>query len=531
MTTTHTRTSLTHRLGCTLAAAALVASLGACGSDGNSGDAVPASSAARSGQPNSPAATTAAPATTAAASAATTAAAPASPPGTFADAGVNPTTRTSRDSVSSFALDVDTASWNVTKALLDGGQLPPFEAVRTEEFVNAVGHGYERAVDPGLTIHIDGTSVPFLAANQRVIRVGLQGQSVSNSRRKDANLTFVIDTSGSMGGGGLETVQEALRTMVENLNDEDQVAIVEFSDDASIVLEATPASEQRRILAAIDELTPTNSTNAEAGLVLGYQLARETFDPDKVNRVVLASDGVANVGTTDADGILREIREAAGKGINLVGIGVGLGSGNFNDPLLEELTNKGDGFYTYIDSQETANEVFGRRLTSTLQTVAQDAKVEVTFNPDNVTKYRLLGYENREIADGTVTDRKTDGGELGAGHSSVALYEVTLADGASGELLSVLAAWTEPGTRTVVERTADFNADQLSRRFESSPERLQSSVWVAAFAEQLRDAPWRDKVTLAEIADEASFLADETESDDLLEFADMANTAARLSRR
>ena len=264
-----------------------------------------------------------------------------------------------------------------------------------------------------------------------LLRVGIQARDSSERSRPAAALTFVIDTSGSMAREDrLELVKDSLRQLVRGLGRGDSIAVVTFGDDARVVLPPTRATDDDRILAAIDELQPSGSTNLEAGLRLGYQLARETLLGDGIDRVILASDGVANVGLTDADGILGRIRDDAAAGIELVSIGVGMG--NYNDTLLEQLADQGDGFYAYVNDLVEARQLFIEDLISTLQTVALDAKVQVEFDPErrrDLPAHRLREPGHRRPATSAI--RRVDAGAIGAGHAVTALYDLELRDGVS----------------------------------------------------------------------------------------------------
>jgi Ca-activated chloride channel family protein len=324
-----------------------------------------------------------------------------------------------------------------------------------------------------------------------MLRVGVQGYDVSKRDRKPVSLTFVIDVSGSMANGyRLELVKDSLRLLVEQLNEDDQVSIVAYSTTAWVELEPTPGDETRIINKAIKNLYPMNSTNAEAGLVLGYEMAARAFLPYGINRVVLCSDGVANVGNTGPDSIWEQIKYQASEGITMTAIGVGMG--NYNDVLLEQLADHGDGFYAYIDTYEEAERLFVRDLVSTLQVIAMDAKIQIDFNPETVSRYRLVGYENRDIADADFRNDKVDAAEIGAGHNVTALYEFKLFPGAKGEIATVHLRWEDPETGRVYEITERyFTNDQVDSFREASPY-LQLDVLVAEFAEVLRNSFWAD---------------------------------------
>jgi len=452
----------------------------------------------------------------------------------FEDYGVNPTVDTAEDNLSTFALDVDTGAYAVTRNHLNEGFLPDAAAVRTEEFVNYFPQDYE-APEDGIGVHVDGTSVPFLDdASRRVVRVGLQAAVVADEDRPPAVLTFVIDTSGSMGDAGkMEVVREALGRLVDSLGPDDQVGIVTYSNEAEVRLEPTPVEDDGAIRDVIGGLRPLDSTNAEAGLRLGYEQAVEHRRDDGINRVILLSDGVANVGQTDPATLAAEIQEAADDGIQLVTVGVGMGT--YNDVLMEQLADDGDGFYAYVDTLREAERLFVNDLTGTLQVVGREAKVQVAFDPEAVVSYRLLGFENRQVEDDQFRDDAVDGGEVGAGHSVTALYEIELPEGGdvAGDtpLLTADVRWIDPDTDQPDERSATLTAEDLAESFDQAPVRLRQDILVAAFAETLRDAPWSDQVSLRNVADNAAALAsNEDLSDDIVtEFVALTATAADLA--
>ncbi len=449
----------------------------------------------------------------------------------FLDYGVNPEVDASRDNLSTFALDVDTASYAVARRYIEDGSLPPYDAVRVEEFVNAFDQGYEAPSDAAFTIYADGAPAPqgFEGGNY-ILRFGVQGYRVPDRDRKPSSLTFVIDVSGSMSmENRLELVKDSLHLLVDRLDGRDTVAVVVYGTDARVVLDPTTADRKREILRAIDRLSPEGSTNAEAGLRLGYKLAMRAYKAGGNNRVILCSDGVANVGQTEADAILEEVAGYVKEGINLTTIGVGMG--NFNDVLLEQLADNGDGNYAYVDTLDEARKVFVYDLTSTLQVIARDAKVQVDFNPDVVRSYRLLGYENRAVADQDFRDDSVDAGELGAGHSAAAVYMVTFNEGAEGRIATVQLRWDDPEQGEVREMNGNFNTWDLAGRFEDASPRFQLVVTVAQFAEILRESPYVNDITLRDLARRAQRIANQIPEDEQVsEFADLVTRAARLSR-
>ena len=331
-------------------------------------------------------------------------------------------------------------------------------------------------------------------------------------------------------GDRLGMVKQALSTLVGELRPTDSVAIVAYDRNAWVVLKPTQGWNQDQILTSINRLETGGSTNAEAGLTLGYDLAEETFVEGNINRVILASDGVANVGRTDAGGILWRIGEKANSGINLAAIGVGLG--NYNDVLLEQLADQGDGFYAYVDSHEEAERLFVEGLTGTLLTVAEEARVQVEFNPAAVEWYRLIGFENRAIADNQFRNDSVDAGEIGAGHEVTALYEVQLTQPASTlgstELATVYLRWREPGASSFSELPGLLPATVLSASFDTASDRFQVDVVVAAYAEVLRGSPWTEELSLSWVATEADRLARIVNDEDVWEFANLAAVAAQL---
>ena len=449
---------------------------------------------------------------------------------TYQDPGVNPYVDPVEDGTSTFGLDVDTASFTIAQRYAQDGRLPDPASVRVEEWVNAFEQGYPQPVEGTFGIVADGGPTPFLRPDELLLRVGLQARDVRDRARQQASLTFVIDTSGSMGTGArLEMVKDALARLVEGLRTDDRVAIVTFGSDAGILLEPTPASEHRAIITAIDRLEPGGTTNLEAGLRLGYELARSSLTEDGIDRVVLASDGVANVGLTDPDGILESIQRDASAGIELVSVGVGMG--NYNDALLERLADQGDGFYAYINDQGEARRLFTEDLTGTLQTVALDAKAQVEFNAASVASYRLLGYENRAIDDRDFTDDTVAAGAIGAGHTVTALYAVRLREDADPQdrLATVRVRWTDPDRGGADEVSRTVRASDLSRSFGSTDPFFRFDAVVAATAETLRGSPYRPDLRLGDIAELASTEAEALPPSDAVHgFLDLLDRLARI---
>lgn len=449
----------------------------------------------------------------------------------FQNYGVNPSIDTEDDHLSTFALDVDTGSYTIMRNYLSEGNLPPADSVRVEEYVNYFNQGYPNPPDhQAFGIYIDGAPAPFTQSERyQMLRVGIQGYQVPDHARKDAALTFVIDVSGSMDmDNRLGLVKRSLELLVEQLRPHDSVSIVVYGSDARVVLDPTPGSEKGRILEAIYSLHPEGATNAEAGIQLGYQMAMRAYHPGGINRVILCSDGVANVGVTGPDAILEEVRHYVEEGVTLTTIGFGMD--NYNDILMEQLADNGDGFYAYVDDMREARRLFIDQITGTLQTIAMDAKVQVDFNPNVVMRYRLVGFENRAIADEQFRDNTVDAGEIGAGHSVTALYEVKLYPEAYGSIATVFMRWQEPDTRQVVELARDFSTAELEQDFQLADPHFQRSVVVAEYAEILKKSYWAEESSLAHVYHEAIRVSEMLPWDENMgEFMELIRRASQLT--
>jgi Ca-activated chloride channel family protein len=458
----------------------------------------------------------------------------------FEHEGVNPFVDTEDDHLSTFAMDVDTASYTVARRYVNEGHLPPKEAVRVEEFVNYFDLAYPgpREGDGAFAIHLEGAPSPFGGENYYLMQVGIQGRRIHVEDRKDAVLIFVIDVSGSMARQNrLGLVKRSLLYLVDELRPTDKVGIIAYGSRAHTVLRPTYASDKMRILNAIESLNAGGSTYAEAGLRKGYEMAHRAFEDGAINRVILCSDGVANVGRTGPEAILEVIRDYTEQGITLSTVGVGMG--NYNDVLLEQLADKGNGNYAYVDTIEEAKRIFVENLTSTLQVIAKDAKIQVDFNPEVVSRYRLLGYENRDVADQDFRNDDVDAGEVGAGHSVTALYEVKFhknvdLDRVSERALVVRVRYQDPDSDYVHEVARDFWPDEFEADWmHTSPSFLLTAA-VAEYAEILRESYWArdgsldDVLWLARLAGD-EFQEDESIGSDVNEFIWLVDRANQMS--
>lgn len=446
---------------------------------------------------------------------------PGGDPNTFAANGTNPWTAPTDDPLSTFGLDVDTGSWTVTRRFVTDGTLPPPEAVRTEELVNALSD-VDAAPEDGLGVTAEGGRV----GDRLLLRLGVTAAEVADDERPDVNLVFVVDTSGSMDEERkIGLVRDSLGLLVENLRDTDTVSIVTFDDEAEPSLPPTAVDDRGPIGEAIDSLEAGGSTNLEGGLRLGYATAEDLItDEESLTRVVLLSDGVANVGETGPGSLVELIRDDADRGVKLVTVGFGLDG--FNDTLMEQIADRGDGFYAYVDTIDEAQRLFGDELTTTLVTVAEDARAQVTFDPATVARYRLIGYENRDIADEDFAEDDTDAGDLGAGHRVVALYEVETAPGVAGDVAlgSVELRWDDPSGGDELVTTTPLAAPVD----DDAPEATQVVTAVADLAEALR-SPEPSPTSLAEVADRLDVLADEVDDPVLADMAVVARQAAALA--
>jgi Ca-activated chloride channel family protein len=427
---------------------------------------------------------------------------------------------------STFAMDVDTASYGYARALLGGGGRPAPDQVRPEEFVNAFRQDYPQPEGNGFTVTMDGTRLPedhrTPGGDVRLLRVGLQTRAEDRATRPDAALTVVVDVSGSMADPGkLDVVREALHALVDAARPTDALALVTFSDEARVVLPMTALRERDRLHEAIGQLQARGSTGLEDGLVTGYRVAGEGFKEGATNRVVLLSDGLANVGATDAAPILERVREQAqqeSRRITMLGVAVGR---DYGDAMMEQLADRGDGVVVYVDAADQARRAFVDTLPAALPVRALDAKVQVTFDPRTVASYRLVGYDDRRLANQDFRDDRVDGGEVFAGHGVTALYLVRLRPGAGGQVAHTQLRWQDPDTHKAYETGADVAVADLDAVMWQAAPRLQVDYAAAFFAEQLRGSADGAQVPAAVLAQVARVAADRTEDAAVRDLAEL----------
>jgi Ca-activated chloride channel homolog len=399
--------------------------------------------------------------------------------------------------LSTISIDVDTASYSNVRRFINQGQLPPKDAVRVEELVNyfPYNHAAPRGNDP-VSLTTDLAVCPW---NDRhlLARIALRARTIDKSRMPQRNLVFLVDTSGSMAGANrLPLLKQSLRLLVEEMNQNDRVALVAYAGSAGLVLPPTPGSDRERILGAFDRLKAGGSTAGGAGIRLAYQVAQKHFVSGGINRVILGTDGDFNVGISDTDELVRLIEEKRRSGVYLTILGFGMG--NLKDNRLEQLAHHGNGHYAYIDSEAEARKVFVEQG-GALVTVTKDVKLQVAFNPARVASYRLIGYENRVLQDRDFDNDRKDAGDMGSGHTVTALYELVPAGQAEvgREWLTVKMRYKDPDSEQSQLLSRELKAEPVA--FEAAAEDLRFAAAVASFGMVLRESEHRGNADLAAV--------------------------------
>ncbi len=427
----------------------------------------------------------------------------------------NPFLSARENPLSTFSIDVDTASYSNVRRFLEGGTLPPKDAVRIEELVNYFNYAYPPPDDGRpFAARVEVAACPW-NAEHRLARIAIKGREIPQAERPAANLVFLLDVSGSMGDQNkLPLLKRAMRMLVEQLDPRDRVAITAYAGSAGLVLPPTSCDEKAIIVEAIGGLQAGGSTAGGAGIQLAYELAERDFDPGRINRVILCTDGDFNVGISDAGSLTRLIEEKARGGVYLTVLG--FGTGNYKDSRMEQLADHGNGNYGYIDTLNEARKLLVEQLGGTLVTIAKDVKIQVDFNPAHVGAYRLIGYENRMLKAEDFRDDTKDAGEIGAGHTVTAFYELvppgqeaTVAgkvepskyqqpgalspDAGGEEILTVRLAYKLPDEDKSTE--VSFPVTE-SDNFTAEPsEEFQFASAVACFGMLLRDSEHRGQAT------------------------------------
>ncbi len=431
----------------------------------------------------------------------------------------NPLKRVEQQPVSTFSIDVDTGSYANVRRLLAAGQLPPSDAVRAEELINYFDYAYPVP---------DSQSTPFsvfreLAAtpwnpNTLLLHVGLQGYDIPANQLPASNLVFLVDVSGSMQSANkLELLKSSLKLLTNQLDKNDKVSIVVYAGASGIVLQPTAGNNKAQITQALARLEAGGSTNGAAGIRLAYSMAEQAFIPGGINRVLIATDGDFNVGTVNHQQLLDLIKEKRKSGIALSTLG--FGSGNYNDHLMEQLADHGNGNYAYIDSLNEAQKVLVDEMNSTLMTIAKDVKIQIEFNPALVSEYRLIGYENRNLKREDFNNDKVDAGEIGAGHTVTAIYEIALADSSgqridnlryqnkfskqdkSNELAFLRLRYKQPDSQNSQLLEWPITQNQQLEDLQQTSNAFRFSAAVAAFAQQLRGGTYLEQFSYPEIVE------------------------------
>ena len=433
----------------------------------------------------------------------------------YEDYGINPWTATAEDRLSTFAVDVDTASYAIARRkLLDEKQMPPKESIRVEEFVNYFRYDYPNP-DGELPfgVHLEASPSPFTTESNRYLaRIGVQGKRLEAKQRKAIHLTLLVDVSGSMNSPDkLPLAVESLKILTNNLQQGDTVAIVTYAGRTAKLLDPTGIENKGAILEALHSLSAGGGTGMSDGMTTAYELAMAAKKPGEVSRVIVLSDGDANIGPSSHKEILKQIKAYVDEGVTMSTIG--LGGGNYKDDTMEQLANQGNGNYYYIDSLKEARKVFGEQLDGTLQVIAKDVKLQVEFDPEKVTRYRLIGYENRDIADHDFRNDQVDAGEIGAGHTVTALYELELAGPPSGQLGTVRVRHKMPEAITATEDAFDVLDAHFRPKFAQTSRDFQFAAAVGVFAELLRHSPHVGEVGFDWVSEVAAAAASPAEVD------------------
>jgi Ca-activated chloride channel family protein len=459
----------------------------------------------------------------------------------FKDAKQNP--------LSTFSIDVDNASYSNVRRFVVNNQMPPKDAVRIEELINYFTYDYPQPKgDKPFSITTEISSCPWNHSHQ-LVHIGLQGKSLNYDDLNPCNLVFLVDSSGSMSSPNkLPLLKKSLRLLVDELDDKDKIAIVAYAGSAGLVLPSTPATQKDRIVGALEQLSAGGSTAGGQGIQLAYKVALENLVKDGNNRVILCTDGDFNVGVSSTGDLVRLIEEKRKNDIYLTICGFGMG--NYKDSRMEQISNAGNGNYFYIDNIHEAKKVFVKEMRANLFTIAKDVKIQVEFNPVRVKAYRLVGYENRVMANEDFDDDKKDAGELGAGHTVTALYEIIPAGSdekvkkttklkyqetkisssasESMEIMTVKLRYKPPKEETskLVEQPL------IDRRvsLEETSDNFRFSSAVAGFGMLLRDSKFKGNLTYEAVAALAKGSKGKDAEGYRAEFIRLVETCAMLSK-
>lgn len=458
--------------------------------------------------------------------------------------------RVSNDPVSTFSIDVDTGAYANMRRWLNQGQLPPEDAVRVEEFINYFDYDYPSPKNTHTPFQVNTEIAPTpWNGNTRLLRIGIQGYQVPKAQLPASNLVFLVDVSGSMNSADkLPLLQQALTMLTNQLDARDSISMVVYAGASGVVLPPTTGDRKADILVALQQLRAGGSTNGAAGIQLAYQMAEQNFIPDGVNRVILATDGDFNVGLASTEELLDMIQRKRKAGIALTTLG--FGGGNYNDHLLEQLADEGNGNYAYIDRLSEARKVLSQELSSTLLTIAKDVKIQIEFNPAQVSEYRLIGYENRVLNEEDFANDKVDAGEIGAGHRVTALYEVSLVGSGSQRLppRRYQSGNGHPENHNLLLKSElahlriryKLPSESVSRLIESpvmdsginarGSDSFNFAASVAAFGQKLRGGKYLEEFTYTDIAQLAGQSRGQDPHGYRSEFMQLVNLAGTLDK-
>lgn len=450
--------------------------------------------------------------------------------------------------LSTFSIDVDTASYANVRRFLQQGHWPPPGSVRIEELINYFPYRDAPPAGAGpFAVHAEVAACPW-QPRHRLVRFTIKGKELHRHERPVSNLVFLLDVSGSMQDANkLPLVKQALELLVRDLGENDRVAIVVYAGSTGLVLPSTTADRTTEILAALDRLQAGGSTNGGAGIQLAYQVATENFIPKGTNRVILCTDGDFNVGISDRGQLVQLVEQQARSGVFLSVLG--FGRGNLKDATMEQLADKGNGNYGYIDSLQEARKLLVEQMSGTLVTIAKDVKLQVEFNPQTVAAYRLIGYENRTLATKDFRDDRQDAGDIGAGHTVTALYEVVTAGTdlpeisgletareaasasvvsvtASDELLTLRLRYKEPDGETSQEIVAGLH--DVDRQFAAASDDYRFAAAVATFGMLLRQSRFAGDATFADVQEWARNALGEDSNGYRAEFLRLVRQAENL---
>ncbi len=451
--------------------------------------------------------------------------------------------------LSTFSIDVDNASYSNVRRILNYNQMPDKGAVRIEEMINYFNYDYPAPTDEHPFSFISEISQCPWNKKNKLIHIGLQGKKLDYNDIKPSNLVFLLDVSGSMEDPNkLPLLRKSFKLLLNELSQEDKVSIVVYAGAAGMVLPPTPASEKTKIIKALDDLQAGGSTAGGAGILLAYKIAKENLIKDGNNRVILATDGDFNVGTSSTSSLVDLIEEKRKDGIYLTILGFGMG--NYKDGRMEQISNAGNGNYFYIDNIKEAEKVFVKEMRANMFTIAKDVKIQIELNPAYVKAYRLIGYENRILAKEDFDDDKKDAGELGAGHTVTALYEIVPANSdwkvrkaddlkyqtsvlkenaaSNNEIMTIKFRYKPPKSDTSIK--LEYPVTNVETDLSATSDNFRFSAAVAAFGMLLRDSKFKGDATYKSVTDLAKDAKGTDEFGYRNEFLSLVKTAELLSK-